>query len=245
MKKTYEEKYHKLEENNWWFLSRQEMILQLIEGTPKNAHILEVGCSGGPLLKRLNKSGWKNTTGIDISKKAIMLCKKGGIDNAFVMDCSKTNFREGQFDLIIASDILEHVKNDVAALNEWERVLKPRGKLVIFVPAFNFLWSEHDMVNMHHRRYTRRTLINALCRAGFNIDRSAYWNFALFFPTAAVRILQRALPKKKKKSEGQLYKLNPVTNKMLLTLLRSENTILKKLNFPFGVSVFVVANKKS
>lgn len=244
MDASYELKYHKLEEKNWWFISRRDMILQLMKkiNINKNAKILEMGCSGGPLIQFLTQNGFQNIIGIDISKSAIELCKNRGIKHVEVMDGAKTRFKDNEFDLVIASDILEHIKNDSAALSEWHRILKPNGKLIVFVPAFNFLWSNHDEINHHYRRYSKTQLKKGIEKANFRLDDISYWNFSLFFPSSILRIFQH-LQSDSNEKRDQLYELNHLVNKILIDLLKVENWFLKFFNFPLGVSVFAVCRK--
>ena len=129
MKKSYESKYHNLEMVYWWFEGRRDIIFKLLHLENKNSKILEVGCSGGPLLNYLKQKNFNNLYGMDISLDAVNLCKKRGIKNVLVGDGSKTGFKDNSFDIIIASDILEHIKNDSLALLEWNRILKNKGKL--------------------------------------------------------------------------------------------------------------------
>lgn len=243
MKIDYEEKYHRLEVDNWWFLSRRELIYKLIDkvSNNRNSKILEIGSSGGYLLMLLNNNGYVNSYGIDISKKAIDQCKQKGIENAFVMDGIKTQFRNEEFDIIVASDVLEHIKEPKTALAEWERILKPNGKLIIFVPAFNFLWSSHDVVNFHYRRYSKIQLRNELEKSGFFINQASYWNFSLFIPIAIFRILSNVF--NKHKITDQFDGTSHVINKAFLTLLRFENWLIDFLNFPVGVSLFAICTK--
>jgi SAM-dependent methyltransferase len=161
------------------------------------------------------------------------------------MDGSKPAFGDGQFDIVIASDVLEHIEDEQKALKEWNRILKPAGKLIVFVPAFKILWSKHDEANHHYRRYSKLDLIRVLEKAQFEIDRSSYWNFILFFPTSLVRLVQRIVSKYGQKSGDQLVELNRVANKILVYLVKTENILLKVLNFPVGISVFATASKKT
>ncbi|MEA2036096.1 MAG: class I SAM-dependent methyltransferase [Nanoarchaeota archaeon] len=243
MDERYEIKNQNLEEVHWWFITRQDISYDLISKLNKNAKILEIGCSGGPLIKILNKNGFKNVYGLDISKRAINLCKKRGLDNVFVRDAVKTKFKNKEFDLIIASDVLEHIKNDKLALVEWNRILKPGGKLIVFVPAFKSLWSPHDETNFHQRRYSKSSLVNLFKKADFKIIKSSYWNFSLFPIICTVKILQRSFVNKKQKIPSQLFGVNRITNKFLISLIKLENKYLKKFNFPWGISVFVVGEK--
>ncbi len=239
MKKSYELKYHILEDTHWWFRGRRDIIFRLIEKADKNSKILEVGCSGGPLLKYLIDKGFNNVYGIDISKKAIVYCKKRRLNNVFAIDGTKTKFKDNYFDIIISSDLLEHIKNDYKALSEWNRILKQGGKLIIFVPAFSFLWSKHDEANYHHKRYSKLELIKLIKNANFQIEKSSYWNFILFFLSSILKIIQRI----KNKKSDHLFEVNPILNNILILILKLENQIIKKFNLPFGISVFVIVKK--
>lgn len=243
MEKAYELKRHKLEANYWLFNARRDIVFKLIQkmDNKPDFKILDVGCGGGYLMRFLEKRGFKEIHGIDISDSAIAICKKNGTKNVIVADCIKTRFEDNAFDIITAVDILEHVKNEKAALNEWKRILKKNGRLIIFVPAFNFLWSQHDEICHHYRRYSQSSLINTLKKGNFTVERSSYWNFSLFFPASLVRVFQRIFLKNHK--SDQLYELNPFTNKLFIYLLKFENLLLKGLNFSIGLSVFAIARK--
>ncbi len=244
MELSYASKYHRLEEDHWWFSARRDMIYKLIKNYHRDSEILEIGCSGGPLIKFLKGQGFNNIQGIDINEAAIEICKQKGINNVRVADARKTGFKDQQFDIVIASDVLEHIKDEAEAASEWRRILKPGGKLFIFVPAFKFLWSKHDEVNCHYRRYTKSALINVLGGYGFKINRSSYWNICLFLPVAIIRILQRVFAMKTRKTGDQLQETNPVINKIFGYLLRFENKLLASgINYPFGISVFAVAER--
>ena len=245
MDKLYESKYHRLETNYWLFIARRDAVINLIKeiGIDKTDKILDIGCSGGPLINLLKENGFTNTYGIDISADAINLCKKRGINNVTVMDGTKTLYKDEEFDTIIASDILEHIKNDDSALSEWYRLLKPNGKLILFVPAFDFLWSDHDEINNHFRRYNKSSLIKKLKESQFKLHRISYWNFTLFFPTYLLRMFQHFLLKKRGEPKDQLYELNSLANGILIALLKTENLFLKYFNFPIGVSIFTICGK--
>ena len=244
MDKSYELKYHNLEDKYWWFVGHRDIIYKLIKNFDRNIKILEIGCASGSLLELLIVNGFKNIYGIDISEEAIKLCKKKGIKNCHVMDAVNMKFKNEEFDLIIAADVLEHIKDHNIALNEWKRILKKNGKMIIFVPAFKFLWSDHDYINHHYRRYSKYELIKALNDSNFNIIRSSYWNFLLFFPVGLFRILKRGFGiRTKNKKKDQLYELNPFINKIFINLLKFENSLMIMLNFPIGISVFIMAKK--
>jgi ubiquinone/menaquinone biosynthesis C-methylase UbiE len=216
------------------------MIAKLLAGESKQARILDVGCCAGSLLKNLGSSGFSNIYGLDINPQAVAVCKKKNLRNVFVMDGSDMSFHDEEFDVVIASDVLEHIKNENVALSEWNRVLRPGGKLIIFVPAFTFLWSAHDEANGHMRRYSARTLKDSLQVAGFSIRKMSYWNASSFFPALVTRTSQRFLPGPKR---DQLFETNPIVNSLALGVLKCENAALMHVSLPFGVSLFAVAEK--
>ena len=249
---SYEAKYHQLEEQHWWFASRRDAVYDLVHGLKllPQATILEIGCSGGPLMQRLRAAGYANVTGIDVSGPAIELAQARGVPHVAVMDGAALEFADARFDLVIASDVLEHIEDEARALREWARVLRPGGWLLVFVPAHAYLWSEHDVVNHHFRRYSRRGLVGALERAGLHVRRSSFWNAAMYLPTAALRLGKRlvqgpASPEIKPGATGDLYHFPGPANHLLLAWVKGENRLLRRLNLPLGVSVFALAEKPS
>lgn len=243
MRKSYEQKYHRLEERHWWFVARREMICNLVRRLDRSARVLEVGCSGGVLIDSLRQQGLSDVYGVDISAEAAALCRRRGIPGVFVTDGGRLALGAEEFDVVIASDVLEHIDGEHLALREWHRILRPGGTLVVFVPAFNFMWSAHDEINRHYRRYSKRALVRALEKAHFAVERSSYWNLALFFPASAVRLCQRLFRQNAREKQDQLYEFSPLISRALTCLLRAENWVLRSLSFPVGVSVFAVAHK--
>jgi ubiquinone/menaquinone biosynthesis C-methylase UbiE len=247
--REYEAKYHLLEEGHWWFRARRDLVRSLVlQLCPdRSKQVLEIGCSSGVLIRCLQQEGYASVVGIDISKEAIAECHRHGTSNAQVMDAQRLDFPDDQFDIITASDVLEHLADDVGALRDWHRVLKPGGAVVIFVPAFRLLWSEHDVANQHHRRYRLSELNQKVVAAGFAVERQSYWNTSLFLPIAAVRAVKRLFPKPggAKAPDNDLFPPPAPVNWALLQTLSTENfAFVRGLNFPFGVSAMIIARKR-
>jgi len=243
---AYQDLYFQLEETHWWFQARTHFILCLLRRlkVPASAAILDVGCSAGLLMRRLHRDGYTNVTGLDLSEEAVRRCHAVGLSNTAVMDATRPQYADQSFDLLIASDVLEHIADETTALANWLRILRPGGRLLVCVPAFMFLWSDHDVVNYHRRRYTRNMLGAALNTAGFVLDRASYWNFSLFLPVTTVRLMQRALVRPKSQKSGQLRPVASLVNAALYTLLRVENHLLANFcPFPFGLSSFAIARR--
>ena len=243
MDKTFEQQYHQVEERHWWFRARREIILNLLADVDKTAAILDVGCSAGALIQYLHTKNFDHIYGIDASETAINLCHQKIIGNIFRMDARKLKWEDKKFDVIIASDVLEHIDEDQTALREWNRVLKTGGILIVFVPAFQFLWSSHDKINHHYRRYTKSALVKKLADSNFKICRSSYWNMFLFIPIIFIRCIQKITTHKTENKMGDVYLINPCLNTIFLYLLKFEHWLLKRINFYWGVSVFAVARK--
>lgn len=243
MEKDFEKKYHDVETDHWWFKSRRKYLLDLVKNAPKNSKILDIGCSSGIFLKDLEALGFKieNLYGIDISDSAIENCKANGIQNSFVMDAQNITLTES-FDIIIASDCLEHLEDDKKALKNWKSLLKIGGTMYVFVPAYMSLWSYHDTINMHYRRYTNKELKSKLIAENLAIEKASYWNFVLFIPVYGFRKITSII-NKDKKGEGDISIGNSFLNSCLLQLIILENKLLKAVNFPFGVSTFCIAKR--
>jgi len=247
MDKDYEKLYHEIEATHWWFVTRRELVKELVcrAAPDQTSAILEIGCSGGPLMQQLREGGYTNLSGIDVSPEAIALCRERNLGQVQVMDAQELEFPPASFEVITASDVLEHLADAPRALAAWLRVLRPRGTVLVFVPAFQSLWSGHDEVNHHFHRYRAAELAALLRVAGFEIQQQGYWNFFLFFPVALVRFAKRILARAAKGPPASDFP--PVTgpfNWLLIGLLRLENRlILAGLNFPWGISAMVVARK--
>ena len=243
MEENFEKKYHDVEKNHWWFKSRRNYLIDLLKDIPKDSKILDIGCSSGVFLKDLENLGFDSTNlfGIDISEKAILNSKKNGLINTFVMDAQNITLTE-KFDIIVASDCLEHLENETKALKNWKNLLKKEGKMYVFVPAFMSLWSYHDDVNMHYRRYKKNELRLKIEHENLEIIKSSYWNFFLFVPVYVFRKIS-SLFNKNKSGESDIRIGNSIINNLLLQLIVFENKLLKKINFPFGVSTFCIAKR--
>ena len=202
---------------------------------------MDVGCGGGLLIKELNDQGFKNVIGIDNSPVAIARANRRKI--SIVLSCAeKTRFKNDSFDIIIASDILEHIDDDARAFHEWIRILKFGGKLILFVPAFKFLWSKHDELNMHFRRYTKRDILKLFNSTTVRILRNSYWNFSFFLP----KIMGVAVSKFSKSIRHRDHVFfNTVLNQAALGTIMTENKLISTgFNFPIGCSIFMIIEKR-
>lgn len=242
MENTHYETLYRIESGHWWYKVRRNMVFSLVKqygfNFGKDIKILDAGCGTGLLLKELKEIGV--CCGIDISQKAADFCKKRGIINVHVADVVNIPHPDNKFDMVIALDVLEHIKIDEEAIREIYRVLKPQGVAIIAVPAFMFLWGVTDIISHHNRRYTLSELRKKVKKENFSIIRASYFNTFLFPFIALVRLVVRWL-RVPVKSEGG--KSKGIVNSVLFLVFYVESILLRYVNFPFGVSAMIICKK--
>src|SRR4030095_4747278 len=186
----YAEMY-KLENFYWWFVARRRLLESLVRQVARDFRqpvILDVGCGTGINFSVLGKYG--ETISSDASEDALRFSKERGIDGLVRSHIEALPFSGSTFDIVTALDVLEHIDDDLAGLDELLRVTNENGVLVITVPAYGFLWSEHDEALHHRRRYAASELRNKLTNAGFAVERITYYITILFFPILFMRFVQ-------------------------------------------------------
>jgi SAM-dependent methyltransferase len=233
----------KVESSHWWFFVRRRLLRGLLHSLdlPQEFSAVDIGCGTGSNLRILGSLGLYKVVGLDRSLYALSLAKKK-VDLPFVSgDINNLPIRSNSVGLIIALDVLEHIDNDMNAIRELYQVLRKRGILILTVPAFNFLWGTQDVVTGHKRRYSKKEITNKLREVGFEILKSSYFNFFLFFPILMARRMIRLLGLKIE-SENEIN--SPPINFFLKTIFSLELYILKYFSFPLGVSIFCIAQKK-
>jgi SAM-dependent methyltransferase len=233
----------RIEQSHWWYTGRRKILANFVADicrrvTDRRPRILDVGCGTGANLLMLSEYG--DAEGVDISKDALAFCRERGLDKVKLGAGEKLPYEDGTFDLVTAFDVVEHMDDDLAGLREMRRVLRPGGRVLLFVPAFMFLWGLQDDVSNHRRRYRLPELQRVLEQAGFEIERSTYANITFFLPILLVRQLMRVTGIKAE-SENNINV--SAFNGLLGRLLGAESWILKRMNIPFGVSGLCVARK--
>jgi ubiquinone/menaquinone biosynthesis C-methylase UbiE len=197
------ERMYRYEDHYWWFVSRRELVDSLVRRLPipPEAVIVDVGCGTGATAVQLQNYG--RVIGVDISPLALAWSRKRGLSNLLLAAAERLPIAPETVDVIVATDILEHLDNDVAVLKEFHRTLKRGAYVVVTVPAYSILWSEHDLALMHRRRYVARVLAQRSRAAGFEIVRLTYALFFSVSPRAGDALAQRR-PPPDKDPEAQL-----------------------------------------
>ncbi len=235
---------YRFESFYWWYTARRKLIAEFIReywtDDASNTRILDVGCGTGINCCMLSEFG--QVHGVDMSEAALLFSRKRGVQNLQLASVEHLHYKANSFQLLTALDILEHTDDDIAALAELYRVTSPGGKLVLTVPAYGFLWSEHDEALHHRRRYTSAELRNKLILAGFDIERCSYFISLLFFPILLMRTLQN-LSKSSVQPKTSHVLLPVWLNNLLVRVLDLERLLLRAINLPLGVSIVCVAQK--
>ncbi len=178
---------------HWWYRARRDILADYLTryaALPAHAQILEIGCGTGHNLPMLATFGDVDAIEIDPAAREIASERLGKPVGAAPLP-ALTGVRRGHYDLIAVLDVVEHIEDDVAALAAMRECLAPGGKILIAVPAHQWMWSAHDTVNHHHRRYSKATLKSAIERAGLKPAKLGYFNSLLFPLAAAARIAGR------------------------------------------------------
>jgi len=234
----------RVEQAHWWYTGRRKILAGFVEEicrqvTDRRPKILDVGCGTGANLLMLSEYG--EAEGVDISEDALAFCRERGLDKVRLGAGEQLPYEDGTFDLVTALDVVEHMDDDLAGLREMRRVLRPGGRVLLFVPTFMFLWGLQDDVSNHRRRYRLPELRRVLEQAGFEIERTTYANITFFLPILVMRQLMR-LTGLKAESENNINV--SALNGVLGSVFGAESWLLRVMNLPFGVSGLCVARVK-
>jgi len=204
--------------------------------------ILDAGCGTGLMLQEMDHLG--HTEGVDIADEALAFCRQRGLENIRKADVLQLPFAADSFDIVTGLDIVEHLDDDTGALREWSRVLKPGGRVFLFVPAHDWLWSLQDDVSHHRRRYTSKTLRQTVRSAGLTVERQSYVSAFLlpviYLGRQWLKVLRRF---REMNTENNLH---PAwSNGILRGIFEAEIPVLRRMDLPVGASIMCVARKAS
>jgi len=232
---------HAHELRHWWFRGRRRVLVDLLRDFAAvrdgGLRILDYGCGTGGNSSSYTPFGL--VCGIEPDAGAVQLAGRRG--GAALCRASGTElpFRPGSFDVVVASDVLEHIDDDVGAVQEIARVLRPGGAFIFSVPAHPWLFGPHDAALFHRRRYVERGLRSLVEESGLRIRRLSYWNSTLFPVYCAHRLLGRF--RGSHSAHSDVHALPRLANELLAGLLAMEAALLRRFRLPWGLSLVGVA----
>ena len=222
----------------WWYVARSELLEAALREHVEGAGLaLDLGSADGPSAAWFRQAA-QRTVSLDIDPRGL------GADGVCGSALSLP-FADGSFDAVSAFDVIEHCEPEATALAEVRRVLRPGGRFVMSVPAYTWAWTDFDVANGHHRRYTTGRAVAAVERAGFTVQRATY-GFAAVFPMFVAERMARKVARRR--ADGPvdivaLPQLPSVLNSTLVRLSRVDRAVLTRRDLPFGSSVFLAATR--
>ncbi len=224
---------------HWWYRARRDVLRDYIAryaGLPDDARILEIGCGTGHNLAMLGEFGAVEAIEIDDASRTLASERLGRpVGTAPLPELP--GVARAAYDLVAVLDVVEHIEDDVAALAAMATLLKPGGKILIAVPAHQWLWSAHDVVNHHHRRYSKATLSAAIGRAGLRPHKLRWFNSLLFPLAAAARLAGRLTGRDDSDDSPPAKPLNWAFERVF----RFERHLLGRVPMTPGVSLVTLA----
>lgn len=224
---------------HWWYRARREILFDYLTreaALPRAARILEIGCGTGHNLPMLARFGSVEAIEIDPVARGIASERLGKPVSAAPLP-ELPGIERGAYDLIAVLDVVEHIEDDVAALKAMRDCLKPGGKILITVPAHQWMWSAHDVVNHHHRRYSKASLGRAISAAGLGHNGLRYFNSLLFPLAAAARVAGRMTGRDDSDDSPPPKALNTLFE----TIFGWERHLVGRMPLPPGVSIVTLA----
>jgi SAM-dependent methyltransferase len=240
MDRDYEHQTHQAEDRHWWYRGRRTVLDGVIAGLglPADPRILDAGCGSGRFMVELAKLG--TVTGVELSDTSVALARERQLGEVISGSVLEMPFADDSFDLAVSLDVIEHLEDDLGALRELRRTIAPGGALLVTVPAYQWLWSGHDEINHHHRRYTRRALQRVAEQAGWRQVRTTYFNSLLLPVAILLRVVDRFNTKTTESSLDLWVPPEPLNWLLERPLTLEASLIARGGRIPAGLSLLAV-----
>jgi SAM-dependent methyltransferase len=239
MDPTYRAAHIREDRAHWWFRGRLRVLLAVLraELPRRPLRLLELGCGTGNVLRALTEFG--EAVGMEPDERLIAAAHAEGLDVRRGAMPADLVVPDGWADAVLLLDVLEHLDDEAGALATARRALAPAGALVVTVPAYAWLWSGHDQLLGHKRRYRAGEIRRVVERAGFRVTYTSYFNTVLFPGLVLVRLLKRACGS----TQHDLDRSPTAVNGLLEWCFAIERHLVPRLALPFGLSVLLLARR--
>lgn len=226
------------EESHWWHVAKRKLVQQLVETYASGGYCLDVGCGGGATVALVGET--IPAFGVDLSVEALDHATSRGLRGLVRAEGARLPFQDDCYGLALALDVIEHHPQPEEMLREMFRVLRPGGVAVVTVPAFEWMWSHHDHVLGHYRRYTAPRLRAEVARAGFELERVSYFHSWLLPPAWLFRKLKGLIAKGDTADD---FAMPGPLDRLFSKAASAERSVLARRDLPFGLSVLAVIRK--
>ncbi len=234
---------YEVEARYWWYAGLRGMLGLFLKRHESHCggQTLDVGCGTGANMELLTREGGI-AMGIDFAPQAIYFCRQRGLARTAVASALALPFPDGHFDRVLLMDVLYHkgIPDKAAALHEVRRVLRPGGMAYLNLPAYQWLYSSHDVHVHTDHRFTRGEAVRLLASCGYTVLDATYWNMLLFPLAAAGRLWRRWLPREQSDLDTDT---SGASNALFTAVLAFERFLLRRMNAPFGLSIMITARK--
>jgi SAM-dependent methyltransferase len=240
MERVVYQQMAELDQRHWWYRARRRVLADLIRREvrpPADAAILEIGCGTGHNISMLTQFGRVDAVELDDEARALAERRLGrAVMSAPLPELAGVPTRH--YDIVGAFDVIEHIDDDGAAIEAIASILKAGGKFVMTVPAHQWMWSAHDTVNHHKRRYSKAALRRLIEGSPLKLQKLGYFN-SLLFPLA---VAERLASKARGKDEADLKLPMAPLNAALEWAFAAERHLVGRVPLPPGLSLFAVAS---
>jgi SAM-dependent methyltransferase len=242
MDRDYELQTHRAEDRHWWYRGRRTVIEEVLARLelPNTSRILDAGCGSGRNMVELARRG--TVVGLELSPTSVELARARGCGEVVEGSLLAMPFADGGFDLAVCLDVIEHLEDDIGAMRELRRTVAPGGALLVTVPAYQWLWSGHDVINHHHRRYTRRSMRAVAEQAGWRQVSTTYFNSLLLPVAILLRVLDRVNRRTTESSLDLWVPPEPLNRLLELPLSLEAWLIRRGGRIPVGLSLLALFN---
>ncbi|WP_187277218.1 class I SAM-dependent methyltransferase [Methylobacterium sp. WL103] len=230
------------EQRHWWFAGRRAVLATLfrrqLSRYTGSIRILDAGCGSGGNLALLKSFGRVDAVEYDDGARQIAFIRSG----MHIKTCNlpyDLPVSDSAYELIVLLDVLEHIDQDAEVLSALRTKLKINGQIIVTVPAFPWLWSDHDVIHHHKRRYTKNTLKVAAKNAGLIVEKMGYFN-SLLFPVALARRLLSIIIRRHVEDDRMPA---PPLNRLLRHIFSAERHTMGLFSMPIGLSIYSVLTK--